>query len=177
MTIREQVKKTIQEYNREDIQSWLVDKHIGRRNKWIEVRSDGRIVETENEYEDEIPYREILYRISTEDECRCYTCRRYAGLNWIFEEDVFFEEWDNEDFIFPELAAKVHAIRRQLNKSDEDEVINEMLQALNYTRFGYFDDEKDEEDVINEMFEDALEDAETITYGEFDDDYEYNNEE
>ena len=50
MTIREQVKKAIQEYDRDVIQSWLVRKHTSCYYQWAVVHPDGSIAEAEEEY-------------------------------------------------------------------------------------------------------------------------------
>lgn len=140
MTIREQVKKAIQEYDRDVIQSWLVCKHTSCYNQWVVVHPDGRIEEAEEGYEED---NERLYTISTEDGCSCDTCRMYGNYDWMTEEE-FIEEWDEEDYAFCSDTPKATAIRRRLKESDEDDVISEMLEALDEIPFDYFDDERDE---------------------------------
>lgn len=146
MTIREQVKKAIQEYDRDVIQSWLVREHTSCYNQWVVVHPDGTITEAEEGYEED---NEILYCISTEDGCSCDTCRMYGNYDWMTEEE-FIEEWDEEDYAFCSGTPKDTAIRRRLKASDEDDVISEMLEALDEISFDYFDDERDEDEYDDE---------------------------
>ena len=69
----------------------------------------------------------------------------YGNYDWMTEEE-FIEEWSEEDYAFCSDTPKATAIRRRLDKSDEDDVISEMLEALDEISFDYFDDERDDED-------------------------------
>lgn len=151
MTIRERVKQAIESYDHDDIITWVVANHRSYSFQWVEVYPNGDIneaVETSIHTKHYINYptKEVakLYHIASDCDqfCNCDVCTMFNNHEVMTEEE-FVKEWSQEDYDFCEDTSRGEAIIDHWRDHGgcEDDIIDEMLEALNAIPYGYFDDE------------------------------------
>lgn len=148
-TIREQVKREIENYKYESLVRFLVKQHTSCTHQWLQVYPDGKICETEeaDDYTSHYisyPDKEVacLYDIALSNACYCDcdTCKQYSDIDELDKED-FVYTWGEDIYEYCLHEPFEQGLIDECPAGWHLDMIKEMLETLNDIPYGYFDDE------------------------------------
>lgn len=152
MTIREQVKQIIANYDDDKLEQMLVKQHTGTTHEWIEVYPDGDVHEAEEADDNtthwiEYPKKAVatLYDICHPNDCQCDCddCTMYERFEEMTKEE-FIDRYDEDVWEYCNTTSYEESIidTNHDNGIYADDVRQWMLDNLGEIEQGYFDDEE-----------------------------------
>ena len=159
MTIREQAKQAIENYDYNEINRLIAYTHTSHNSHWIEVHTNGVVSEAEeadNNTRHYIEYPnkpvERLYTFHTfASVCDCDICTMFRVYDRYSTEE-FIEKWGEDNYRWLQDTSLEDAIVEfeSNNGYHASDVIEAMLEALDAIPYGYFNDERDKDEYEDE---------------------------
>ena len=151
-TLRAKAIEAIENMTEEYLTSIIVRSHDTNSHLWVEVLPDGTVKEAEEADNNSAHYisypdKEVasVYDIHQEsaEDCNCDVCVAYTHFGEM-DKDEFIERYSEEEWEYINETDYEDAVIEQAHDSDiyEDDIRDEMLEAVESIPFGYFDDEE-----------------------------------
>ena len=142
----------IENLDNDYIRSLIVKSHKTNSHEWVEVLPDGTVKEAEEADNNSCHYisypdKEVanIYDIHQQsaEKCGCEVCRMYRDFNELTKEE-FVENWNKDIYDYVSSTGFEDAIIEDAHDNDiyEDDVRQQMVDAVEEIAFGYFDDEE-----------------------------------
>lgn len=152
ISIREQAIETINNMDEQYFTDLVVRGHKTHSHEWVEVLPNGTIKEAEeadnnSSHYISYPDKEVanIYDIHQQsaEKCGCEVCRMYRDFNELTKEE-FVENWNKDIYDYVSSTDYEDAIMEDAHDNDiyEDDVRQQMVDAVEEIAFGYFDDEE-----------------------------------
>lgn len=159
MTIREQTKQAIENYDYNKINRLIAYTHTSHNSHWIEVHTNGVVSEAEEadnytrhyiEYPNK-PVEELYTFHTFASVCDCDICTMFRVYDEYSTEE-FIEKWGEDNYSWMQDTSLEDAIVEfeSNNGYHASDVIEAMLEALNAIPYGYFNDERDKDEYEDE---------------------------
>lgn len=150
-TLRNKAIEAIKNMEYDYIRDLIVKSHKNNSHEWVECLPDGTIKESEEADNQSCHYisypdKEVanIYDIHQQsaEKCGCDVCRMYRDFSEL-SKDEFVEQWNEDIYDYVSSTDYEDAIIEDAHDNGiyEDDIRQQMIDAIEEIEFGYFADE------------------------------------